>query len=87
MTAVSAGRTHNPAMTDLRSPLQAQIVEWLVRPGASVRAGDVVLIVEAMKMEHELCAHADGVVDDVRVEVGQMVDPDAVLVVVTADAS
>jgi len=40
-----------------------------------------------MKMEHELCAHADGVVDDVRVEVGQMVDPDAVLVVVTADAS
>ena len=36
---------------------------------------------------HELCAHADGVVDDVRVEVGQMVDPDAVLVVVTADAS
>ena len=38
-------------------------------------------------MEHELCAHADGVVDDVRVEVGQMVDPDAVLVVVTADAS
>ena len=44
----------NPPMTDFRSPLQAQIIEWLVRPGASVRAGEVVLIVEAMKMEHEL---------------------------------
>jgi propionyl-CoA carboxylase alpha chain len=47
----------------------------------------VLLVLEAMKMEHEMTAHADGVVRDVRVEVGQMVDPDAVLVVVEADAT
>ncbi len=47
-------------MTELRSPLQAQIVQWLVAPGDSVRAGDVLVILEAMKMEHELCATGDG---------------------------
>jgi len=40
-----------------------------------------------MKMEHELIAQADGMVREVRVEVGQMVDPDSVLVVVTAAES
>jgi propionyl-CoA carboxylase alpha chain len=45
----------------------------------------VLLVLEAMKMEHELAAHADGVVREVRVAVGQMVDPDAVLIIVTAD--
>ena len=48
-----------PRMTELRSPLQAQIVQWLVAPGDSVRAGDVLVILEAMKMEHELRAPAD----------------------------
>ena len=40
------------------------------------------VVLEAMKMEHPLVAHAPGVVKEVRVEVGQMVDPDAVMVVV-----
>lgn len=47
-------------MTELRSPLQAQVVQWLVAPGDAVRAGDVVVILEAMKMEHEVRAPVDG---------------------------
>ena len=50
---------HNAAMQShyaLHSPLQAQVVQWLTAPGATVRAGDVVLILEAMKMEHEVRA-------------------------------
>ena len=43
-------------MKSLRSPLAAQIVEWLVAPGDQVRAGDVLVVLEAMKMEHELRA-------------------------------
>jgi biotin carboxyl carrier protein len=35
-------------------------------------------------MEHQMVAHAPGVVQEVRVEVGQMVDPDEVLIVVEA---
>jgi acetyl-CoA carboxylase carboxyltransferase component len=46
-------------MKELRSPLQARIVEWNVGPGDLVRTGDVLLILEAMKMEHEVRATAD----------------------------
>jgi len=49
-------------MNTLRSPLQAQVVEWLVAPGDTVVPGQVVLILEAMKMEHEIRATAAGVV-------------------------
>ena len=41
--------------------MQAQIVQWLVQAGDPVRAGEVLLVVEAMKMEHELRADHDGV--------------------------
>ena len=47
-------------MSELRSPLQAQVVQWLVGPGDTVREGDVVVILEAMKMEHELRSPAGG---------------------------
>ena len=66
-------------MTDLRSPLQAQIVQWLVQPGAHVRAGDVVLIVEAMKMEHELRSPADATVRELLFAAGETVDQGALL--------
>ncbi|MEW6478152.1 MAG: carboxyl transferase domain-containing protein [Pseudomonadota bacterium] len=46
----------------MRSPMQAQVVECAVSAGDAVRTGDVLLIVEAMKMEHELRAPSDGVV-------------------------
>ena len=58
-----------------------------VQVGDHVQEGTVLLVIEAMKMEHEMTAHADGVVKEVRVEVGQMVDPDMVLVVVEAVAA
>lgn len=47
-------------MTEIRSPLQAQIVQWQVQPGDSVKAGDLLVILEAMKMEHEVRAEHAG---------------------------
>ena len=68
--------------TTLRAPLQAQIVEWLVAPGDRVRAGDLVLVLEAMKMEHELRAVADGRVTERHGAVGETVNEgDSVLVI------
>jgi acetyl-CoA carboxylase carboxyltransferase component len=46
-------------MTDLRSPLQAQLVLWHVAAGDAVRAGQRLVVLEAMKMEHELLAPHD----------------------------
>jgi acetyl-CoA carboxylase carboxyltransferase component len=58
----------------IRSPLQATVVQWLVQPGATVRAGDVVVILEAMKMEHEVRALADGRVAHLQFAVGELVN-------------
>ena len=57
----------------IRSPLQATIVQWLVQPGAAVRAGDVVVILEAMKMEHEVRALAGGRAGALQFAVGELV--------------
>lgn len=46
-------------MNFLRSPLQARIVQWLVAPGDLVQRGDVLVVLEAMKMEHELRADSE----------------------------
>jgi len=60
-------------MTSICSPLQAQIVQWLIAPGATVRAGDVVVILEAMKMEHEVRATHDARVTELFYAAGEQV--------------
>ena len=60
-------------MNKVFSPLQAQVVQWLVAPGDVVRVGDVVVILEAMKMEHEVRATADGRVKEVLFAVSESV--------------
>jgi acetyl/propionyl-CoA carboxylase alpha subunit len=67
------------------APMTGVVRAVHVAAGDRVARGQVLLVLEAMKMEHELTAQADGVIREVRVEVGQMVDPDAVLIVLTAD--
>ncbi len=68
------------------APMPGVVRDVKVGVGDRVEEGSVLLVLEAMKMEHPLVAYAPGVVKEVRVEVGQMVDPDAVLVVLEADA-
>ncbi len=64
------------------APMTGIIREVRVREGDQVEKGTVLLVLEAMKMEHQMVARDVGIVKHVRVEVGQMVDPDEVLVVV-----
>jgi acetyl-CoA carboxylase carboxyltransferase component len=60
-------------MPDILSPLQASVVQWLVQPGQTVAAGDVLVILEAMKMEHEVRAPAAGRVTHLCFAVGELV--------------
>lgn len=71
-------------MTELRAPLQAQVVQWLVAPGDAVRAGDVVVILEAMKMEHEVRSPAAGTVRERMFAEGETVGQQEVLLVIEA---
>jgi acetyl-CoA carboxylase carboxyltransferase component len=66
-------------MAELRSPLQAQVVQWQVGPGDTVQAGDVVVVLEAMKMEHEVRATAPGRVRELYFAAGDSVAEGEVL--------
>ena len=78
---------HNAAMPAVISPLQAQIVLWQVQPGATVLAGDVLLVLEAMKMEHEVRAPSAGRLAEVFFLAGEQVEAGAQLAIIEAIAS
>ncbi len=63
----------------LRAPLQGTIVGLSVQPGAKIRAGEQVLVMEAMKMEHVIAAHVSGMLQGFAVEPGDTVFEDAPL--------
>jgi acetyl-CoA carboxylase carboxyltransferase component len=66
-------------MQNIQSPIQAQVVQWLVAPGANVNAGDVLVILEAMKMEHEIRASQSGCVGELYFQAGETVAEGEVL--------
>ena len=63
-------------------PMQGTIVKVLVAPGDTVRAGQTVCILEAMKMENAISAERDGVVREVHVAAGDSVGGGDVVVIV-----
>ena len=58
---------------DLRSPMAGNVRQVLVQPGERVAPGQVLLILEAMKMENEIKSPLDGIVGSVSVRPGTMV--------------
>ena len=61
----------------LVSPMQGTIIKIAAAEGQRVSAGDVIVVLEAMKMEQPLTAHKDGTVTGLAVEVGQTVSAGA----------
>ena len=69
---------------ELRAPMTGVIVTWSVEEGATVAAGDLVCVLEAMKMENHVLAHRDGVVGSLAVGDGDPVEQGSVLTTITA---
>jgi len=65
-------------------PLPGRVIAVHAEPGQRVADGTVLMIIEAMKMEHAITAHADAVVAAVRFGVGDRVDAGDLLVVLEA---
>ena len=66
--------------TEVKAPLPGAILKVIARSGDSVSEGDVLILMEAMKMETEIKAPRAGKVGSVRVDVGATVNPGQVLV-------
>ena len=68
----------------LISPLQGTVLKVLVRDGDMVAAGQVICVIEAMKMENEIAAPVDGVVRELGIASGQGVTTGQLICVVAA---
>ena len=64
----------------IKAPMPGTILDVKVSVGASVKKGDVVAVLEAMKMENEIFAPQDGTVASVNVSKGATVNADQLLV-------
>jgi acetyl-CoA/propionyl-CoA carboxylase biotin carboxyl carrier protein len=67
----------------LASPMQGTIVKVAVTNGDTVAEGDLVVVLEAMKMEQPINAHKAGVIGDLTAEVGATVSAGAALCTIT----
>lgn len=71
----------------VRSAMPGRVLDLLVGPGESVRKGQPLLLLEAMKMELRIAAPQDGTVAQVHVAAGQVIERGALLVEITAGAA
>ncbi|MFI9206253.1 biotin/lipoyl-containing protein, partial [Streptomyces sp. NPDC053048] len=76
-----AAKKSGPAASgdELASPMQGTIVKVAVADGQEVQEGDLIVVLEAMKMEQPLNAHRTGTVKDLAAEVGASVSSGAVI--------
>ena len=74
------------AAGSLLAPMPGGVVRVLVQAGQTVKARDVLIVLEAMKMEHSISSPADGIVTELLVSVGDQVDTGQVLAVVEEPA-
>ena len=75
-----AGRKESGGPRKITAPMTGSIVEVRCTPGLAVQQGDVLLVIESMKMNNELRSPAAGVVEQVPVEPGQRVTAGQLLV-------
>ncbi|HEX2053030.1 MAG TPA: acetyl-CoA carboxylase biotin carboxylase subunit [Actinomycetota bacterium] len=80
----ASSRSAAGAGDTLTAPMQGTIVKILHAKGDRVKAGEPILVLEAMKMENQIVCHVDGVVTDIKVRPGQTVPVGAELAVVEA---
>ena len=81
-TGRARGRRPGASGNALVTPMQGTVLRVLVEAGQAVSAGDVVAIVEAMKMENEVAAHRDGTITELRATEGGSVAAGDVLAVI-----
>jgi acetyl/propionyl-CoA carboxylase alpha subunit len=66
---------------EVYSPMPGKVIKLFVNKGEKVNKGDVLLIIEAMKMENSILSPADGTVEQINVALNDRVDPGKALII------
>jgi 3-methylcrotonyl-CoA carboxylase alpha subunit len=82
---LAARQGEDPAGGRLTAPMPGRVTRLLVEAGSTVRRGQPLMVIEAMKMEHTIIAPAEGKVERVRFTVGDMVEEGAELITLAAE--
>jgi 3-methylcrotonyl-CoA carboxylase alpha subunit len=82
---LAARAGEDPTAGRLTAPMPGRVTQLMVEPGTSVRRGQPLIVIEAMKMEHTVIAPADGVVEAVRFAPGDLVEEGAELIALTPE--
>ncbi|MDR0974791.1 MAG: acetyl-CoA carboxylase biotin carboxyl carrier protein subunit [Ruminococcus sp.] len=69
--------------TQIKAPMPGSILDIKASAGSSVKKGQVILVLEAMKMENDIVAPVDGTLTSVNVEKGVSVSSDQILAVIS----
>jgi 3-methylcrotonyl-CoA carboxylase alpha subunit len=77
---LAARAGEDPTAGRLTAPMPGRVTQLMVQPGTSIRRGQPLIVIEAMKMEHTVNAPADGVVEAVRFAPGDLVEEGAELI-------
>ena len=68
----------------IHPPMPGRVVSIKVKEGDSVKTGTPILVLEAMKMQNEVVSNTDGIVREIRVSEGDLVESKDVLVVISS---
>ena len=71
--------TGSKGSVEIESPMPGKILSIPVEVGQAIKKGDVIVILEAMKMENEIVAGEDGTVASINVSMGQMIESGALI--------
>jgi 3-methylcrotonyl-CoA carboxylase alpha subunit len=82
---LAARAGEDPTAGRLTAPMPGRVTQLMVEPGMSVRRGQPLIVIEAMKMEHTVTAPADGVIEAVRFAAGDLVEEGAELIALTPE--
>lgn len=66
----------------VKAPMAGGVTNVNVNVGSMVKAGDTLLLLEAMKMENEITAHVDGIVAEIKVAKGTSVSANDILMII-----
>jgi len=77
-----SGHEQGEGVAEIKTAMPGKVVRVLVEPGAEVKKGDGIIVVEAMKMQNEIRSPKDGIAKEIRVSVGSTVNAGEILAVI-----